>query len=125
MTPAAFRKLALSMPGAYEAPHFNRTAFRTKKRIFATMTQDGRQAMIPVLPVELCYAMLKKDPDVFIDHGGFTRAFGSLGMWLSKVKLALVEPMMRAAWERASPRMSRAASGRGSRVGSKARYSPR
>jgi hypothetical protein len=103
MTPSAFRKLALSMPGAYEAPHFNRVAFRTKKKIFATMTQDGKQAMIPVLPVELCYAMLKKDPDVFIDHGGFTRAHGSLGMWLSKVKLPLVETMMRAAWERASP----------------------
>jgi len=59
--------------------------------------------MIPVLPVELCYAMIKQDPEVFIDHGGFTRAFGSLGIWLSRVKLSLVEPMMRAAWERASP----------------------
>jgi hypothetical protein len=39
-----FRKLALSLPDASEAPHFDRTAFRTPKRIFATLSADGRSA---------------------------------------------------------------------------------
>ena len=103
MTPGAFRKLALSMPNAYEAPHFNRTSFRVGKRIFATMLEERKEAMIPVRPIELCYAMLKADPEKFIDHGGFTRAFGSLGLRLPQVSRQLVEPMMRAAYERAAP----------------------
>lgn len=104
MTPDSFRKLALSMPDAYEAPHFNRTSFRVGKRIFATMLEDQKEAMIPVRPIELCYAMLKAEPEKLIDHGGFSRAFGSLGLRLPKVTLKLVEPMMRAAYERVAPR---------------------
>lgn len=36
-TTAAFRKLALSFSGTIEAPHFERTSFRVKNRIFATL----------------------------------------------------------------------------------------
>ena len=49
MTPAAFRKLALSMPGAHKAPHFERTSFRVGKRIFATM----KRTLIPALALAL------------------------------------------------------------------------
>ena len=41
MTPARARKLALSLENVSEAPHFNRTAFRTPRRIFATLANDG------------------------------------------------------------------------------------
>jgi hypothetical protein len=40
-----FRKIALSLDGASEAPHFERTAFRAR-RIFATLAPDGRSANI-------------------------------------------------------------------------------
>jgi hypothetical protein len=41
MTPAAFRKLALSFPSTEEHPHFERAAFKvTGKRIFATMLES-------------------------------------------------------------------------------------
>jgi hypothetical protein len=33
MTAAAFRKLALSLPEASEAPHFDRASFRVGKKI--------------------------------------------------------------------------------------------
>ena len=33
------RKLALSFPETDEHPHFNRKAFRVKKRIFATLSE--------------------------------------------------------------------------------------
>jgi hypothetical protein len=108
MTGEAFRKLALSMPGAFEAPHFDRTSFRAgkKKKIFATMTADGTEAMIPVLPVERCLAMLASNPELFIDHKGFTRAFGSLGLRLKKVDAKLVAAMLGESFERsvATPR---------------------
>ncbi|MES1203574.1 MAG: MmcQ/YjbR family DNA-binding protein [Pseudomonadota bacterium] len=41
MTPARARELALSLADASEVPHFNRTAFRTPRKIFATLANDG------------------------------------------------------------------------------------
>ena len=41
VTPAQARKLALSLETVSAAPHFNRTAFRTPRRIFATLANDG------------------------------------------------------------------------------------
>lgn len=41
VTPAQARKLAMSLENVSAAPHFNRTAFRTPRRIFATLANDG------------------------------------------------------------------------------------
>ncbi|HEX3776435.1 MAG TPA: hypothetical protein VHV51_18315 [Polyangiaceae bacterium] len=35
------RELALGLENASEAPHFDRTAFRTPRRIFATLARSG------------------------------------------------------------------------------------
>jgi len=40
VTAAKARKLALSLEGVTESPHFDRAAFKTK-RIFATLANDG------------------------------------------------------------------------------------
>ena len=41
VTPARARKLALSLENSSEAPHFDRTAFRTPRKIFATLANSG------------------------------------------------------------------------------------
>jgi hypothetical protein len=41
VTPARARNLALSLADASEAPHFDRAAFRTPRKIFATLANDG------------------------------------------------------------------------------------
>jgi hypothetical protein len=41
VTKAKARKLALGLPDTAEAPHFDRMAFRTPRRIFATLAADG------------------------------------------------------------------------------------
>ena len=41
VTPKRARELALSLEGASEAPHFDRVAFRTPRRIFATLARSG------------------------------------------------------------------------------------
>ncbi len=41
VTPARARKLALSLDNASEAPHFDRAAFRTPRKIFATLANCG------------------------------------------------------------------------------------
>lgn len=102
MTAAAFRKLALSLPGATEEPHFERVSFRVGKKIFATMTADGTEVMVPVRPIERCYAILESDPAVYRDYGGFTRRHGSLGVRLAKADAKLLRALLREAHERIS-----------------------
>jgi hypothetical protein len=41
VTPKRARELALSLENATEAPHFDRIAFRTPRRIFATLARSG------------------------------------------------------------------------------------
>jgi hypothetical protein len=107
MTSAAFRALALSMEGAHEEPHFARTSFRVGKKIFATMTADGDEIMVPVHPVERCLEILSSDPSLFIDYGGWTRRLGSLGMRLRLVDAQLVRPLVQEGWARVARKSSR------------------
>jgi hypothetical protein len=41
VTPKRARELALSLENASAAPHFDRVAFRTPRRIFATLARNG------------------------------------------------------------------------------------
>ncbi|WP_140937641.1 MmcQ/YjbR family DNA-binding protein [Sphingobacterium lumbrici] len=51
-----FRKLALSFPEATEEPHFEKTSFRVKKKIFATYDDIKKRA---------CIKLSEIDQDVF------------------------------------------------------------
>jgi hypothetical protein len=59
VTAARFRALALALPGAIEVPHMERAAFRTKRRIFATLPPDGETANLGLIP-ELQAAVLEE-----------------------------------------------------------------
>jgi hypothetical protein len=108
MTATAFRKLALSLPEAHEAPHFERASFRVGKKIFATLT-DGGEAMVRVLPPERLFALLSGRPDVFFDFGGWTVRHGSLGVKLAKVDAALMRELLIDSWAKVAPKRARAA----------------
>ena len=51
-----FRKLALSFPEATEEPHFEKTSFKVKKKIFATYDEIKKRA---------CIKLSEIDQDVF------------------------------------------------------------
>lgn len=51
-----FRKIALSFPEATEEPHFEKTSFRVKKKIFATYDDVKKRA---------CIKLSEIDKDVF------------------------------------------------------------
>lgn len=55
-----FRKLALSFPEAAEAPHFEKTSFRVRKKIFATYDDKNHRA---------CIKLSEIDQDVFSSAG--------------------------------------------------------
>lgn len=46
MTPEQFRKRALTFPEATEEPHFEKTSFRVRKKIFATMAPDKAEVVL-------------------------------------------------------------------------------
>ncbi|HEY9009981.1 MAG TPA: MmcQ/YjbR family DNA-binding protein [Devosia sp.] len=63
------RRIALSLEGTTEAPHFDRAAFRVK-RIYVTLAADGRTANLKLTPDEQEFKTMMA-PDVFhaIDNG--------------------------------------------------------
>jgi len=47
-----FRQIALSFPGTEELPHFEKTSFRVKKKIFATLDEMHQKATLKFSAVD-------------------------------------------------------------------------
>jgi predicted DNA-binding protein (MmcQ/YjbR family) len=60
VTIATMRKIALSLPEAKEEPHFEKTSFRVRKKIFATYDAKLKRA---------CLKLTEIDQDVFAAAG--------------------------------------------------------
>ena len=109
MTPKAFKALALSLPEAVAAPHFERTSFRVGKKIFATMTPDGAEAMVKLSTKDGIDALLSSRPDVFFSHGTWTTRNGALGVRLGKASEAMLTELVIDAWKGIAPKRAVAA----------------
>ena len=48
----SFRRLALSFPEATEEPHFEKTSFRVRKKIFATYDAEKKRACIKLSEID-------------------------------------------------------------------------
>lgn len=110
MKPEALRTLALSFPGAHEEPHFERASFRVGKKIFATLTRDGREAMIKLPVAEDAEELIASRGELFFSYGRWTARLGALGVHLARAKRAEIEPLLEAAWRSLAPK--RAAAGK-------------
>lgn len=65
MGPEAFRKLALSLPGAEQREHMDHPDFRADGKIFATLGYpDEKFAMVKLTPEQQA-ELVKKQPAVF------------------------------------------------------------
>ncbi|MGZ3420215.1 MAG: MmcQ/YjbR family DNA-binding protein [Polyangiales bacterium] len=101
MTPARFRKLALSLDGVEERPHMDRAAFRTKRKIFATLGQDRRVNLV-IEPAERREMLFESFPEAFSSLGGWTR-LGYVAVDLAKVEDELLRELVTDAWRDALP----------------------
>src|SRR5258706_8382870 len=108
MTPNAFRSLALSLPESHEEPHFERLSFRVGKRIFATMTVDGAEAMVRVVPQQRAHSLLETHPQAFFSHGVWTERNGAVGVTLSKADGELLRELVIDAWRSIAPKRAQA-----------------
>jgi YjbR len=87
------RRIALSLPGTSEAPHFDRTAFKVV-RIYATLAADGRTANLKFTPDEQELKCMMA-PDAFFR---IPNAWGDQG-WTTATLAALSSAELRHALE--------------------------
>lgn len=98
---ARFRELALSHEGAIEVPHMERAAFRTKRRIFATLPPDGETANL-LLDAVLQEALCAAQPKVFAPVPGGWGRMGYTTVQLARVSEVDLIRVLAEAHERAS-----------------------
>jgi hypothetical protein len=94
---AAFRKMALALPDAVEAPHFELASFRAGGKIFATLSEKDTRAMVKLTP-EQQEMMTAAEPSMF---QRIPNAWGDKGATWLHLKAAdgpTVESALRAAW---------------------------
>jgi len=100
-TATDLQRIALSLAGTTEAPHFDRTAFKVA-RIYATLALDGRTANLKLSPEEQEFKCMLA-PDAF---SPVPNAWGKQGwttVTLSKIKAAELKDVLETAWRHAVP----------------------
>ena len=104
-TGADLRRVALSLEGTSEAPHFDRAAFRVK-RIYATLAADGRSANLKFTPDEQELKCLVAS-EAFAPVPNAWGRQGWTTMTLSKVDKAELKQALEMAWRHAIAKPSR------------------
>ena len=90
------RNIALAFEGAGEQPHFNRTAFTVKKKIFATLSFEDRTLNLKFTPVEQFIFCPPGSDVIYPVHGGWGR-MGWTTINLDKASNKLVRSALEAA----------------------------
>ncbi len=104
MTAKAFRKLALSFPGAVESAHMNHPDFRIEGRIFATLGYpDENWAMVKLTP-EQQRSFITQAPGVFNPCNGVWGERGATNVCLASAQANLLNAALDAALKNATSR---------------------
>jgi len=96
------RRIALSLEGTTEAPHFDRAAFKVV-RIYVTLAADGRTANLKLAPDEQEFKCLLA-PKAFAPVPGGWGKQGWTTATLSELSAAELRDMLEIAWRHAQPK---------------------
>jgi hypothetical protein len=99
MTPAQFRALALSLPGANEGAHIGHADFRVGGKVFATLGYPNEDWGMVKLPPEMQEMYVAARPDVFTPVKGAWGRRGSTSVRLDAATRRKLEGALRTAWE--------------------------
>jgi predicted DNA-binding protein (MmcQ/YjbR family) len=91
------RSMALSLEGSGEQPHFNRTAFTVRKKIFATLSFEDRTLNLKFTPVEQLIFCPPGSDVIYPVHGGWGRQ-GWTTINLDKASKKLVKAALEEAY---------------------------
>ena len=100
---ARARELALLLEGASEAPHFDRVAFRTPRKIFATLRETAGDLNLMFDP-DLRDFYCEQEPHAFSPVPGGWGRRGATRCDLGQVDEATLKSALAAAHRLASPR---------------------
>ena len=99
MTPADFRRIALSLDGAEESPHMGAADFRVGGRIFATLAAQAQGYGNLMLTPEVQSEFVAESPNVFIPVAGGWGRMGATHVRLSEANEDLLAGALRTAWK--------------------------
>jgi hypothetical protein len=103
VTPARARALALALPDASERPHFDRTAFRTPRKTFATLAGDGSDINL-MFDHALQEHYCEMAPEAFAPVPGGWGRMGATRCDLKRVTAATLTSALQAAHALAAPK---------------------
>jgi len=99
MSPADFRRIALSLEGAEEGSHMGAVDFRVGGRIFATLASlkegYGNLMITPAMQA----AFIEEAPELFVPIKGGWGRMGMTHIVLAKANEHVLEGALRAAWK--------------------------
>ena len=104
MTPAEFRRLALSLPGVIESSHMSHPDFRVGGKIFATLGYPDKDRGMVVLPAEEQAKLIKAHPKVFAPAKGAWGKQGSTIVRLDAANASTVRSALEIAWRNKAPK---------------------
>lgn len=99
------RELALTLPGASEASHWNRTAFRTTRKMFATLGEEGRDLNLMFDPDTRDF-YCEQAPEAFAPVAGGWGRQGATRCDLTSVDEPTLRSALQAAHRLAAPMTS-------------------
>jgi hypothetical protein len=103
MTPAEVRNLALSFDETVELPHFERTSFRVRKKIFATMLEESHIVVLMLSPVQQS-VFCSYDKEVMYPVPNKWGKKGATVVNLKKVKKGMFKDALTTAYCRLAPK---------------------
>lgn len=102
MTPAAFRKLALSFEGASEGAHGGHADFRAGGKVFATLGYPGKDwGMVKLAPAQQ-QVLVEAEPAMFVPVKGTWGQRGATSVRLAEVDARTLRSALTMAWGHAS-----------------------
>lgn len=104
MTPAAFRKLALSLPETEERQHMDHPDFRVAGKVFATLGYPDKTCGMVKLSPEDQHYFSKNNPDVFSAVKGAWGRRGATTVHLKAAKPEILRKAIVAAWRGTAPK---------------------
>jgi hypothetical protein len=102
MTPAAFRRLALSLPEAAEGEHRDHPDFRVRGKIFATLMPDPAWGVVMLRPEDQRRS-LRRNPAAFVPAKGAWGRRGCTQVLLPSVDAAALRRAITSAWLEKAP----------------------
>lgn len=98
MTPADFKRIALSLDGAEEGAHMGAVDFRVGGRIFATLASQAHGYGNLALTPEQQAAFVEELPDVFVPIAGGWGRMGMTHIVLANASEELLRGALETAW---------------------------